>query len=514
MRKVLGLVLFFLILVGTIGSGLLNSRQATYATELGQPGVTVLAQRPATPRGASPAVLASHSETPEPEKTPKPEKTPDPEKTPKPEETPEPAETPEPTETPDPTKTPEATETPEPEMTPGPPAPTAAPASPSPTAAPLPPAPAPETTPEPTATPGPFTQPAEPAPASPAPAPSAPVQAPEPPAPASPSPAPTPVAIVAPSEPTTTPEPSTPTVVPVPSAPASTPVVSGPEQTIAPLISTPNPVASSPEPPPGATEPGPPEAAPRSLPGPVSPLPEPGLTVVDPIPTAAPEGQAPVFAAPDVLSSQSEQPATPSRLAPGSGSVSLVRELPFAGDEPYSQAEATPDHGRRQAGTSSSVADLEVQPYASEPGRMPPALRVLIPGIGVDSKVVHLGVREDRGSWVWQTASHAVGHHDGTANPREGSNIVLSGHISSPVKGEGSVFKRLPEVRVGDLAYLETVYGMLPYIVDDVKLVAPTDLWVMYPASSETLTLITCYPDLVYSHRLVVTASPLPVVIF
>ena len=188
-----------------------------------------------------------------------------------------------------------------------------------------------------------------------------------------------------------------------------------------------------------------------------------------------------------------------------------VGELPKAGDEPLFNGLlgqlpelviATPPVGLGPRASSSPVAE------------MPPADRIIIPSIGVDSKVGHLEIKEDKGKLTWETAKHAVGHHEGTANPGEGSNAVFSGHISSPIKKEGSVFNRLPEVKVGDWVYLEASYGMVPYMVEETKVVSPNDLWVMYPTSTETITLITCYPDLVYSHRLVVTAKPLPVVIF
>ncbi len=190
-----------------------------------------------------------------------------------------------------------------------------------------------------------------------------------------------------------------------------------------------------------------------------------------------------------------------------------VGELPRAGDEPLFNGLgllrqlpelviATPPVGSGPRASSSPASE------------MPHADRIIIPSIGVDSKVVHLEMKEDKGKLTWETAKHAVGHHEGTANPGEGSNAVFSGHISSPIKKEGSVFNRLPEVKVGDWVYLETSDGMLPYMVEETKVVSPNDLWVMYPTSTETITLITCYPDLVYSHRLVVTAKPLPVVIF
>jgi len=142
-------------------------------------------------------------------------------------------------------------------------------------------------------------------------------------------------------------------------------------------------------------------------------------------------------------------------------------------------------------------------------GRVPLAvLRVIIPSIGVDSPVVQLGTHWEKGQLVWDTASHAVGWYGSTALPGLGSNIVMSGHISSPLRGEGSVFRRLPEMQIGDVIILETAAGPHRYRTAARDIVAPTAVAIMAPTPTETLTLITCYPDLIYSHRLVVRAEP------
>jgi len=142
-------------------------------------------------------------------------------------------------------------------------------------------------------------------------------------------------------------------------------------------------------------------------------------------------------------------------------------------------------------------------------GRVPLAVaRVIIPSIGVDSPVVQLGTHWEKGQLVWDTASHAVGWYGSTALPGLGSNIVMSGHISSPLRGEGSVFRRLPEMQIGDVIILETAAGPHRYRTAARDIVAPTAVAIMAPTPTETLTLITCYPDLIYSHRLVVRAEP------
>ena len=135
-----------------------------------------------------------------------------------------------------------------------------------------------------------------------------------------------------------------------------------------------------------------------------------------------------------------------------------------------------------------------------------PPLRVRIPSIDLDAKVVEVGTRVKDGQLVWEVPAHAVGHYRTTALPGQGGNVVMAGHISSPF--EGSVFRRLPYVQVGDMVVVETERAVFNYRVVSREIVSPNAVRVMEPTSVEMLTLLTCYPDLVFSHRLVVRAVP------
>lgn len=139
-----------------------------------------------------------------------------------------------------------------------------------------------------------------------------------------------------------------------------------------------------------------------------------------------------------------------------------------------------------------------------------PGNRILIPRIDLDAPVVELSARVERGKLVWETPAHAVGRYDGTALPAEGGNIVMSGHISSPFRGEGSVFRRLPDLAAGDLVILRRDGEEYRYRVVARDIVRPNAVSVMEPTDREILTLLTCYPDLLYTHRLVVRALPIP----
>jgi len=143
--------------------------------------------------------------------------------------------------------------------------------------------------------------------------------------------------------------------------------------------------------------------------------------------------------------------------------------------------------------------------------------RIVIPAIGVDSPVVAVGwhVEEVGGQamTVWDVARYAVGHHQGSGNPGEGTNIVLAGHSG----GYGGVFRRLVEVQPGDEVVLHTTGGQYLYVVEEVLVLKEAgrpleeriqNARYMAPTEEERLTLITCWPVHIYDHRVIVLARP------
>ncbi len=124
------------------------------------------------------------------------------------------------------------------------------------------------------------------------------------------------------------------------------------------------------------------------------------------------------------------------------------------------------------------------------------ATRIVIKKIGVDAPVLE---GDD-----WQTLKKGVGHSPGTANPGEPGNCVLSGH--DDVYGE--VFRYLSELKPGDevLVYTSDGHGF-KYVVKTSFLVLPDAVEVMDPTPDPILTLITCYPYLIDSHRLIVVCT-------
>jgi sortase A len=123
------------------------------------------------------------------------------------------------------------------------------------------------------------------------------------------------------------------------------------------------------------------------------------------------------------------------------------------------------------------------------------ALRIVIPSIGVDAPVVE---GDD-----WETLKKGVGHHLGSANPGERGNCVLSAH--NDIYGE--IFRYLPDVKVGDEILVHTQTQVYRYVAQQSRIIEPTDGSVMAPTSTPVLTLISCYPYGIDTHRIIVIAE-------
>jgi len=126
------------------------------------------------------------------------------------------------------------------------------------------------------------------------------------------------------------------------------------------------------------------------------------------------------------------------------------------------------------------------------------AIRIQIPAIGVDAPVVE---GDD-----WEPLKQGAGHHVGSANPGESSNCVISAH--NDIFGE--IFRDLPDLDLGDETFVYTASQVYRYVVTQKRIIEPTDVSVMYPTSSPVLTLISCYPYGIDTHRIVVIAELQP----
>lgn len=101
------------------------------------------------------------------------------------------------------------------------------------------------------------------------------------------------------------------------------------------------------------------------------------------------------------------------------------------------------------------------------------------------------------------TLKYAVGHFKGTAMPGQRGNFALAGHRSYTY---GQYFNRLNELKIGDKIIVETIKGNYKYKISNIRVVLPSQIDVLNATKYASMTLITCTPIRVGTHRLIVNA--------
>ncbi|GAA1956568.1 hypothetical protein GCM10009798_14920 [Nocardioides panacihumi] len=127
---------------------------------------------------------------------------------------------------------------------------------------------------------------------------------------------------------------------------------------------------------------------------------------------------------------------------------------------------------------------------------------VAVPSIGLSLPIFHGTAAE--------TLDRGVGHLYGTALPvgGAGTHSVLTGH--SGIVGS-TLFTNLHKVRLGDQIAVTVLDQTLTYRVDDIRTVLPDETDSLAPApGKDYLTLVTCTPIGVNSHRLLVRGVRVP----
>jgi sortase A len=122
------------------------------------------------------------------------------------------------------------------------------------------------------------------------------------------------------------------------------------------------------------------------------------------------------------------------------------------------------------------------------------AIRIQIPALHVDAPIVQ--------GDGWEQLKKGVGQHIGTGNPGERANLVFSAH--NDIFGE--IFRDLERLNPGDLVIVYTNQRAYTYIVVDTQIVMPTAVEVMDNTTQASVTLISCYPYMKDTQRIVVIA--------
>ena len=125
-----------------------------------------------------------------------------------------------------------------------------------------------------------------------------------------------------------------------------------------------------------------------------------------------------------------------------------------------------------------------------------------IPKINVNLPIYH-GTSDE-------VLSVGVGHVYGSSFPVGGINTrsVLTAHRGLP---NAKLFTRLDEIVLGDLFFITVHDNTLAYKVSDIKVIDPEDLEAIKTQEGKDLvSLITCTPYGINTHRLVVTGERVP----
>lgn len=123
------------------------------------------------------------------------------------------------------------------------------------------------------------------------------------------------------------------------------------------------------------------------------------------------------------------------------------------------------------------------------------AVRIQIPAIDVDAPVVQ--------GDGWEQLKKGVGQLIGTPNPGQSGNMVLSAHNDV----FGQIFQHLDRLENGDEVIVYTNQRAYVYKVDQTRIVEPTQVEVLANTQEPVVTLISCYPYMVDTQRIVVTAQ-------
>ncbi|WP_258133056.1 class C sortase [Microbacterium sp. MYb64] len=125
--------------------------------------------------------------------------------------------------------------------------------------------------------------------------------------------------------------------------------------------------------------------------------------------------------------------------------------------------------------------------------------RLRVPSIGVDLPIYH-GTSD-------ATLTKGVGHLEGTSLPIGGADqhSVLTAHRGL---AGATLFDNLDQVKIGDTFTVEVFGQVLTYRVRDTQVVLPEDTQTLSPQAGEDLvTLVTCTPLGINSHRILVTGE-------
>lgn len=219
-------------------------------------------------------------------------------------------------------------------------------------------------------------------------------------------------------------------------------------------------------------------------------------------PAATPEAQSPAAVAPST-------PTEVTDAAPSAASLADVyghwNAAPQDWDNPFWAVER---------GAPAFTAEyLPISELNLPESGLAPATLVRIPIIGLTASTIELGViTTDEGHLKYESPIFDVGIIPGHTTPGELGNTWLFGHLESPFRDEGAVFRDLPKVhdfmRRGEAVYVivDSDDGSFLYQATEFRIMKQEDV-TFWGSDGRTATLVCSWPKFVYDERVVVTAE-------
>lgn len=152
--------------------------------------------------------------------------------------------------------------------------------------------------------------------------------------------------------------------------------------------------------------------------------------------------------------------------------------------------------------TRISEDNIEYQEYLDQLSGAPAMSQVVIPAIDVKLPLYH-GTKDS-------TLQRGLGHLYGTSLPvgGEGTHSVITGHSGLT---NATMFDDLEELKAGDAVYISTFGERMKYQVYETEVVLPDQVDnLRADGDRDLLTLITCTPYGINTHRLLVHAERVP----
>ncbi len=109
-----------------------------------------------------------------------------------------------------------------------------------------------------------------------------------------------------------------------------------------------------------------------------------------------------------------------------------------------------------------------------------------------------------------QVLDKGAGHLEGTSLPVGGKNThaVITAHRGLP---KATLFRHLDRLEKGDTFFIHNIETTLAYEVDQIKVIEPSNFDdVLVEEGKDYVTLLTCTPYMINSHRLIVRGHRVP----